>query len=44
MLFAPMSLVVRIMFQIPILIILIDEGRRWLLANMKLLMEEDING
>lgn len=44
MLFAPMPLVVRVLFQIPILIILIDEGRRWLLANMKLLTEEDING
>jgi hypothetical protein len=48
MMFAPVPLVVRFLFQIPLLIILIDESRRWLLANIKnlddTLSAEDING
>ena len=44
----PLPLAVRLVFQIPILIILIDEGRRWLLSHIqsldKTLTVEDING
>jgi hypothetical protein len=48
MMFAPVPLVGRFLFQIPLLIILIDESRRWLLANINTfgnkLSVQDING
>ena len=48
MLFSPLPFVVQALLQIPILIILIDEARRFLLANIKnldkTLTADDING
>ena len=46
--FAPLPFAVQFLLQIPVLVILIDEGRRWLISNIafldKTLTKEDIDG